>query len=465
MYSAFCRYMTEQGMDGRIRQAGGVLAGFSGGADSSLLLFFLKKYCEETETSLYAIHIHHGIRGEEADRDESFCRKRAEELNISFYSFREDVPHLAEEQGLTVEEAARQVRYRFFRETADTLPHPNLPIATAHNADDNLETVLFHLCRGSGLHGLCGIPPIRENRFIRPMLPFTGEEIRNYCREAKIPYTEDRTNAETEYTRNYIRHEIVPKLKYIQPHPEKAVFRTSELLREDDHYLEERAAEIWNGSKTLPRESLRSLPLVLQSRVLRNMYHAARNPECDGTLSRKHINDILRCIMGEGNRYALHLPDKVTFRLENKQIGFYTETEIESIKEKNPVCFPDGEGIFENESYVMILSRKNHKKATAEFENIYKLSIQQTINFAKIKGAVHVRYRLPGDTVRYGGMTRKVKKLLSEKHLPEQARNRLPILTDEEGILWLPGFPVREGAEAENDEEFTVFLYSKKDCF
>lgn len=465
MYSAFCRYMTEQGMDNLIREAGGVLVGFSGGADSSLLLLFLKKFCEENTVSLYAAHIHHGIRGEAADRDEDFCRNRAELFGIPFYSCRENVPKLAEEKGIGIEEAARQVRYRYFREITEKLENPTLPIATAHNADDNLETVLFHLCRGSGLHGLCGIPPIREKRFIRPMLPFTGEEIREYCRTENIPYTEDHTNADTGYTRNYIRHEIVPRLKHIQSHPEKAVFRSGELLRDDDLYLETQAEKILNGAKSLSREAIRDLPFVLQSRVLRRMYHTARNPECDGTLSRKHINDILRCIAGEGNRYTLHLPDKVTFRLESGQFGFYTQEANQSAKEDQvPVFFPDGTGIFENECYVMILSRKKQEKATTAFENIYKLSIQQTINFAKIKGVMSVRYRLPGDTIRYGGMTRKVKKLLSEKHLPEKARNCLPILADDDGILYLPGFPVREGAEGKASDDLTVFLYSKTDC-
>ncbi|MBQ7921535.1 MAG: tRNA lysidine(34) synthetase TilS [Clostridia bacterium] len=465
MYSAFCLYMTEQGMDNLIRKAGGVLVGFSGGADSSLLLFFLKKYCDENAARLYAVHIHHGIRGEAADRDEDFCRNRAAELGIPFYSCREDVPRLAEEKGIGVEEAARQVRYRYFRETAENLQNPDLPIATAHNADDNLETVLFHLCRGSGLHGLCGIPPIREKRFIRPMLPFTGEEIRDCCKRENIPYTEDQTNADTGYTRNYIRHEIVPRLKHIQPHPAQAVFRSSELLRDDDLYLERNAEEILEGASTLSRETVRDLPFVLQSRVLRKMYHGARDPECDGTLSRKHIADILRCITGEGSRYILHLPDKVEFRLENGRIGFFTEEEKHPVeKAAVPVFFPDGEGIFENECYVMVLSRKNQQKATSAFENIYKLSIQQTINFAKIKGVMSVRYRLPGDTIRYGGMTRKVKKLLSEKHLPEKLRNCLPVLTDEEGIVWLPGFPVREETAGTDSDDLTVFLYSKTDC-
>ena len=110
-----------------------------------------------------------------------------------------------------------------------------------------------------------------------------------------------------------------------------------------------------------------------------------------------------------------------------------------------------------------MLIRGNLPKLPENLENIYNLSIQQPINFAKIKGAVHVRCRQPGDTVRYGGMTRKVKKLLAEKHLPEEFRRCLPIVFDEEGILWLPGFPVRDGMTGENGEEFTVFLYSKTD--
>jgi len=429
MYQSFCRYMAEEGMDAMIRRTGGVLVGFSGGADSSLLLFFLHKYCLETGVQLYAAHVHHGIRGEEADRDEAFCRRRAEEMHIPYYLHKADIPRIAAERGLGLEETARQVRYACFREITADLPNPDIPVATAHNADDNLETVLFHLCRGSGLHGLCGIPPIREERYIRPLLPFTGEEIRLFCREASIPYIEDGTNAQTEYTRNFIRHEIVPKLKQIQPNPERAVFRTAQLLREDDSYLEKRASEIINGRTKLPVSALRDQPFVIASRILRQMYHTARAPGCDGTLSRGHIDDILRGITGEGTRYTVCLPDKVYFRLENGYFRFAGEEPQTEREVGIPMEFPDGEGIFENEYYVMILSRKNHKKATSEFENIYKLSIQQPINFAKIKSVLRLRTRLPGDTIRYGGMTRKLKKLFSEAHIVPEERERLPIPT------------------------------------
>jgi len=462
LYTTFCRYLTEQGMDNIIKKAGGILAGYSGGADSSLMLRFLKQYCTENKLSLYAAHVHHGIRGAAADKDALFCEEQAKALEIPFFLCREDVPKIAAEKGIGVEEAARQIRYCFFADVIRQLQIPELPVATAHNADDNLETVLFHMCRGSGLHGLCGIPPVREKRYIRPMLPFTAEEIRVFCDREKIAYTEDMTNADTVYTRNYIRHEIVPRLKQIHPNPAGAVLQMTELLRADDVYLEQEVDSLIGSKETIQRKKLADMSPVLRSRVLRKMYHKARCPGDDGTLSKKHIEDMNRCIIGTGSQYTLSLPDNINFRIENGYVSFRIQETAEENRTDLPVFYPDGTGVFENEYFVLTLSRKNQENLICKYENIYKLSIQQTINFATIKGVMGVRYRLPGDTIRYGGMTRKIKKLLSEKHVPETERRWLPILTDDAGILWLPGFPPRDGMQCPDGDILTVCLYSKE---
>lgn len=179
-----------------------VLVGFSGGADSALLLTLLS---ERRELRVCAAHLNHGIRGEEAERDEEFCRRFCLGINIPFFSARIDIPRLAAERKAGIEETARRERYAFFRRICE---EEGLDcIATAHNATDNAETVLLRLIRGSGTDGLCGIPPVRDN-IIRPLLLCTKEEILSECGRRGIRYVHDSSNDNTEYRRNFIRHRI-----------------------------------------------------------------------------------------------------------------------------------------------------------------------------------------------------------------------------------------------------------------
>ena len=174
---------------------------------------------------LEAAHLNHMIRGDEAERDENFCRETAERLGVRLYVRRRDVPALAITGG-SIEEVARRERYSFFDDICRN-SKPKTLVATAHNADDNLETVLFNLMRGSGLRGMCGIPPIRDGKYIRPLLTFSGEEVRGICRTDGIPFVFDSTNAETDYTRNRIRQRIVPELRAVAPTVESAALRMS----------------------------------------------------------------------------------------------------------------------------------------------------------------------------------------------------------------------------------------------
>ncbi|MBQ9719006.1 MAG: tRNA lysidine(34) synthetase TilS, partial [Clostridia bacterium] len=195
-----------------MRKAGTVIAAYSGGADSSCLLHHLVRWCAGNGVTLAAAHVNHGIRGEDADRDERFCRETCGKLQVPLYVLREDVPALAAQSGRGLEETARSVRYSFFdRVSKELTGSPDAAVvATAHNADDHLETVVFNLLRGSGTRGLSGIDPLRDGRFVRPLICDTGAEIRRWCENHRVPYVTDATNADTDYTRNFIRHNIVP---------------------------------------------------------------------------------------------------------------------------------------------------------------------------------------------------------------------------------------------------------------
>ena len=258
----------------------GILVGYSGGADSSVLLRLLCGLCRERNIYLLAVHVHHGIRGDEADRDAEFCRRACEKLGVEFRLIRADIPALASKLGRGIEETARDFRYSEFRRILESdarLSH----VAVAHNSDDNAETMIFNLVRGCGVDGLGGIVPIRPlgniaqplgesaqgNAFaqsshngdhaqssyngdyaqqragilIRPLITVQKREILGYCAENGIEYIIDSTNADTAYTRNYIRAEIIPRLERLNPSFLTAAERLSGLARADSDSLERTA--------------------------------------------------------------------------------------------------------------------------------------------------------------------------------------------------------------------------------
>ncbi|MCR5306888.1 MAG: tRNA lysidine(34) synthetase TilS [Oscillospiraceae bacterium] len=209
----------------------------SGGADSTALLCCLCAMREELSVTLRAVHIHHGIRGAEADRDAAFCAALCEKYGVPLKTVRVQVPEYAAAHGLSVETAARLLRYRALEEAA-----PAGEIATAHHAEDNAETVLFHLIRGSGLNGLTGIPA-RSGRIIRPLLDAEKSEILAFLQETGQTYTDDSSNFTDDAARNRIRHHLLPLMKTENPAAVRHICRTAAMLSEDEALLSRQAQE------------------------------------------------------------------------------------------------------------------------------------------------------------------------------------------------------------------------------
>ncbi len=450
MYQRFCENLTDSGILPLLQSGGGVLAAYSGGADSTLLLHFFHRYCRENHLSLACAHVNHGIRGEEANRDEAHCRAVAEALGIPLYVTHADVPRLARERSMGIEECAREVRYAWFDKVCETLGKRDLPIATAHNSDDQLETVLHHLMRGTGFHGLAGIRPIRDNRFVRPLLPFTGEEIRQYCQAAGYPYVIDGTNADTAYTRNYIRHQIVPRLEACQPNVREAVQRMTILTAREDDYLTEEAHHLLDTARIADhrysRASLRNAHPVPLARALRQAYERAV-PGSSMTMEQTDIlTDWVR--RGSGEIRTMCLPGGGIGEVRADTVAFFIPRDEEKPEAPLPaytipkealtpdcdLWYPWGEGEIR-------LTRKNLPEVPEKAKNIYKLFIQQPIRFDTIKSSLHIRTLAPGDTIRDGHMTRRLRKLYSAARIDPAKRHRAPIFTDAEEILFAAGLP------------------------
>ena len=248
-----------------------ILCAVSGGADSMCLLYWLFDLQSEYGFTLVAAHYEHGLRGAESLRDAVFTQEQCGLLGIDCAIGHGDVSTFAAEQKIGIEEAARVLRYRFLEETADKMCCDR--IATAHNLNDNAETILMNLCRGAGTHGLAGIPAVR-GKLIRPLLRTERAEILEFLKTRGIPYIEDSSNAADIYTRNRIRHQVIPLLTEQNPSVLSAFARTAELLREDDACLCRQADaflyEHWDGL-SLPAKLLARLEPAVASRVIRGI--------------------------------------------------------------------------------------------------------------------------------------------------------------------------------------------------
>lgn len=421
-----------------------ILVGFSGGADSALLLSLLQ---EVEGIEVAAAHLNHGIRGAEADADEAFCRHFCEERKIPFYVQHANIPLEAKESGMTVEETARNRRYAFFAELSQRYGYD--AVATAHHADDNLETVLFHLTRGSALDGLCGIPPVRDN-ILRPLILCTSKDIRAACEEASIPYVIDSTNADTTYTRNFLRSKVIPPLKQINPSVTDAVSQMSSLLRDDRDYLRDEASLYLLDSG---RERLRRLPDAVLSRVLlRELRKNGMTPEAG------HIRLVMRSIRSDQPHCRISLPGG-TLVCDRDEV--YTEKDgAEAVDFFQPLRI--GRNRIDGDSELFVFPpHASSAKDINKLKNVYKLSIQAVIDSATIDKTVCIRSRRPGDTYRLGNMTRSVKKMLQATKLPLSVRSRLPFLVKGEDILWIPSFPPSDLCPPPQDGYTVLYLCGK----
>lgn len=431
----------------------GVLLAFSGGRDSMLLLELLWAYTKARSIPFAVAHVHHGIRAAGADRDADFCERMAMERGIPFFLCRVNVPAFEQAggHGRGQEAAARELRYAALANVMAENPAYACCV-TAHHATDNLETVLLNLIRGSGARGMCGIPPVR-GRFLRPLLYVRREDITAAAEELSLPFVTDETNESERYDRNYIRAHILPHLSHLRGDPEAAVTRLCANLREESEVADLAAEECWQthvSDNRITRSALLSLPRAVAFRVLSRLFAAcgaAVRPE------RTHLTALLSVLAGEITVGQCPMPGGFCAVFDQKTLTFAPQTQPSPASYDIPLQM--GQNVLGESGGTLWLFPERNVEFEKRCANVYNLFIQAKLDSVTI-GMLRARTRREGDAYRYGGMTRRVRRLLSGRHIPAAQRAVWPVVCDEKGILWVPGFGVRE----EQDQERATALYA-----
>ncbi len=423
-----------------------VLLAFSGGADSRALFHLLSLYCKENGAPLYAAHVNHGIRGDEALADREFCKKTAAEYGVECIVLDADVPALAKEHKESLETEARRVRYDFFEKI---MRERNIPtLATAHNADDSLETLIFNIARGSGMPGLSSIPPVRAfagGFLVRPLIGAAKKDIIAYCHENNLEFVTDSTNSDTAYSRNLIRHKIIPYLEELNPGIRENSARLTLAARECCDFIDSEAGKFLSQypDHKIPASGLSALPPALLHRVLSLTVSGASGivPE------QVHIKALSELIKKAEPDSHLSLPGFLRASVSGRMLVFSPDPRSKVIPEQFNIKLENGFNALPGGA--IVLGGEEYIKETE------KMSISGSVRLDPSLLPVMARSLAPGDTIFSRGMTRKVRRLLSETKLPPAERYKIPIITScgagrTGEILWIPGVAKKDGVETES---------------
>ncbi len=402
---------------------GNVIACVSGGADSMCLLHILSRLSTKCGFSLCAAHFNHNIRGAESDADESFVKDYCRELGVRLFTGSENIPEIARREGIGIEEAGRNMRYGFFYSCAEELG--GAKIATAHNADDNLETILLRIVRGAGLRGLCGIPPVRGN-IIRPVMCLSRAEIEDYNSRNSIPHREDSTNSDDTYSRNNIRIHVMPVLRAMNSGVSQSSVEMARLLQMDESYLESLAQDFIANhieNNVVSASLLRRLPYPVSSRVIRSI--------CGSGISSGHVSSVLKLASSASPSASLSLPGMVV-RREYDNILFGSNLEDKQIPE---TTLKIGSTVEVPGTGMLIRCEE------AEMYEIHKSFTTFLFKSSAICGNILVRSRRTGDRIRLNSNSgsKSIKKLFIEKKIPLLKRLSVPVICDNLGPIAIPG--------------------------
>ncbi len=433
-----------------------VFAAVSGGADSVALLHVLTMLKEEWGIAeICVLHVNHQLRNS-ADRDEQFVRHLCDELSLELCVKRVDVRAEAAAHHESLEEAGRRIRYAFFEEKAAAFP--NAKIAVAHNADDQAETVLFHIIRGCGIAGLCGIPVSRD-RIVRPLLDCSASAIRDFCKMNAWVYRIDETNEDVYYARNRIRHEILPSMQHINKRAVDSILRLSAVACDENAFLQRLTDDLVQRAFT-PDGYDRHVLLGADSVITKRALKALAFDECGVVLQQSHTEALYDALKMTGNA---NLPSRCYAVVDSERLRFVSSSNQQQflcvgVKTDIPLKFGD----------TLIYVRRFSSKEFAEKSKVHKNLFYFCVSYDMIDKGLFLRSRKTGDKMcpSSRGCTKALKKLYQEWQIPPHVRSSIPVLCDaNDNVLAVVGYAVSEEAAVnDNTADILCFEILSKGC-
>ena len=428
-----------------------IIVGVSGGADSVCLLAVLSEVRIRWDLTIMAVHVNHSIRKETAVRDADFVKQLCEKLGISCQVETVDVPRLAKENGLSVEEAGRIARYDTFERIRRECGANK--IAVAHHLDDNAETILFQLIRGSGLRGMGGMEE-KRGRIIRPLLSLTRKQIENWLLEKNLAYVTDETNLVQEYTRNKIRLTVLPYLEQqISEKVREHIVNCGKLCLEADNYfvneaekwLEQNGEDDKAGTIEIKSQAFEQLHPALKKYVIRQVMEKICGRKKD--ISYVHVEEVIQLFqlpVGKSVNLPEHMYAKKTY--EKVKIGRCNE-KMEAPEMEIGKCH-------------MILEVFPYKKNEKIPENTYT----KWFDYDTIKNTVSLRSRISGDKISVvKGGKKKLKDYMIDAKIPREWRDKVPLVADGNQILWVVGYRIGDAFKVTKQTEKILQITIQKD--
>jgi len=432
-----------------------VVVGVSGGPDSVCLLHLLHTLSSNLDIKLFAVHINHMLRGAEADADEQYTEDLCKKLGVPLFIVKADVKSIAKEKGMSFEEAGREVRYREFEKYAEILGASK--IAVAHNRNDQAETVMMHIIRGTGLGGLSGME-FRRGPIIRPLLGVGREDIEKYCRYAGLNPRTDSTNLESDYTRNRIRLELFPYIdEKFGANIVESLLRLSMHSAGDNSYLGQCAAEAYKKSMEEKEEGLVSLKLdelrKLHSAILVRVFRLAVADvagDIDG-IGSVHYKALSRLVEKGTTGMQAELPGGLRAAVSYGHIKIRSalaETakydKQETVTFEKSIVIPGTTEIYELNAQI----KSSIYSINAVDKNIrmgYN-SYVQFFDYDSLSRGIHIRNRRDGDIFKPFGSTgsKKLKKYFIDSKIPRETRGKIPLVCIGNEVVWIIGYKISD---------------------
>ncbi|CAM2861335.1 tRNA lysidine(34) synthetase TilS [Hathewaya histolytica] len=431
-----------------------ILVALSGGPDSVCLLHVLNKLRNELDIEICAAHVNHCLRGEESDKDEEYVVELCKNLNIELFRKRVDVKGYEKEHGVSCEVAGRNLRYNFFNELKEK--YVINKIAVAHNANDQAETLLMRVMRGTGIDGLCGIKPVRDKVFIRPILNITRNEIESYCKRECLNPRIDKTNLENIYTRNKVRLELIPYMKEnFNDDIIGALNRLAYNMQSDNEILDdisrqyyEKYCDIKNNKVIISKEAFKEKKGIL-TRIIRLALTSLTGDTYN--FEKSHIYSIID-IQTHSNGKKVMLPSGIIAYNNYGEVHILFGKNLDVLKYKSTELKEQslriGEKNIISENMQVSLEVLDKKSIDVSDNNKYL----KYFDYDKVCGNITLRYRREGDLFNPLGMqgNKKLKKAFIDMKIPKEIRDIIPLLCFNDEIAWIIGYRVSEKFKVTN---------------